>query len=459
MSLNKIYSTKIRNRSKETLSELEELIEDEKFEELRELTKELNKVEITDIILLIKFNLLKDFIKVVQDNLDHHMIPSIDDERAMVIFETVGVRKFSELINLFEEYEFYDFLHHYEDIEVFENLYEHLETEKKTIVDEFLSYPEDSAARLMQKNILYASMEWNIRQIKDFVRYSPNSATNMDRVFLIDENKKIHGSISLARILKANSEIIAKEIMNTRFTVVKFTESQKKILQLFQRYSLSYILVVDNEEAILGVITVDDVMDVLETQIDQNFIRSQYLTSGENIIQNKQFLSSIIIRVPWLAVNIVLSTLVSSFVGLYTDLFTKHIELTIIIPIIASISSISGAQTIATTVHTLAKSEVETKDILKTFSHEIFVSVTIAILISILSSVTVYLRFGKQTSILYCLAMFLDFCVASLSGIFIPLITYFVLKWDPAIISPILVTTISDFAAYFFAIILAIILF
>ena len=246
--------------------------------------------------------------------------------------------------------------------------------------------------------------------------------------------------------------------MNARFTVIKHNDDKKKILQIFQKYSLSYILVADNDNSILGVITADDAMDVLEDQFDQNFMHAQYISGDPENIQNKNFISSINARVPWLFINIVFSMMVSSFVALFTDVIEKHIALVVLIPIIASISSISGAQTIATTIHTLAKEEIKPGKILKAFSHEIFVSVTIAFIMSLLSGVVVYMRFDSHISFLYCISMFLAFTIASLSGIFIPLFTHFVIKLDPAIVSPILVTTISDFSAYFFALMLAILL-
>lgn len=462
MNLNKIYSENIKNKSKEDIRRIEDLLkknEDDTSkeidDELSEIIQKLNQIEITDIILFIDFNLLEDFIKMAQGKLDHHMIPNIDNERAMVLFETIGVEKFANLVNKFEDSEFHEFLQHHEDIQDYEDLEDYLDQKKQAILEEFLSYPENSAGRLMERSIVYASAEWNIRQIRDYLRYSPNISNNIERIFLIDKNKKIVGNISLAKILKASSEIIAKDIMDTRFTVVKCKDQQKKVTQLFQRYSLSFILVSDDDDGILGVITTDNVMDALEMQVDQNFMRSQYLTNSEHI-QNKNFLSSISVRVPWLFINIIFSMLVSSFIAAFTNVFENHIELTIIIPIIASISSISGAQTIATTIHTLAKTDIDKANIFKIFSHEIIVSISIAFIIASLSGIIVYFRFGKNIAILYFWSMFLDFIIASLSGIFIPLLTHFIFKWDPAIISPILVTTISDFSAYAFAISIAI---
>ena len=462
MNLNKIYSENIKNKSKEDIKKIEDLLKkkednesSEIINDLNELITQLNPIEIIDIILFIDFDLLKDFIELAKNKLDHHMIPNIDNERAMIIFETIGVENFANLVNRFEDYEFHEFLQHHVDIEDYEDLEDHLDQKKQSILEEFLSYPENSAGRLMEKNIVYSSAEWNIRQIRDYLRYSPNISNNIERIFLIDKDKKIVGNISLAKILKTSPDIIAKDIMNMRFTVVKYNDSQKKVTQLFQRYSLSFILVSDAEDGILGVITTDNVIDALEMQVDQNFMRSQYLTNSEHI-QNKNFLSSISIRIPWLFINIIFSMLVSGFIAHFTTLFEKHIELMVIIPIIASISSISGAQTIATTIHTLAKNDVDKSNILRIFSHEIIVSISIAFIIAALSGIIVYFRFGKPIAILYFWSMFLDFIIASLSGIFIPLLTHFVFKWDPAIISPILVTTISDFSAYAFAITIAI---
>ncbi len=462
MSLNKIYFDNIKNKSKKDIKKIENLFKKKEnnessntINELNQLVEQLNSIEIIDIILFIDFDLLKNFIELVKNKLDHHMIPNIDNERAMVIFEAIGVENFSNLVNKFEDYEFHEFLQHHVYIKDYEDLENYLDPKKQSILEEFLSYPENSAGRLMQRNIVYSSSEWNMRQIRDYIRYSPNISNNIERIFLIDKDKKIVGNISIAKILKTSPDIIAKDIMNMRFTVVKYNNSQKKVTQLFQRYSLSFILVSDAENGILGVITTDSVVDALEMQVDQNFMRSQYLTNSEHI-QNKNFISSISVRIPWLFINIIFSMLVSGFIAHFTTLFEKHIELMVIIPIIASISSISGAQTIATTIHTLAKNDVEKSNILRIFSHEIVVSISIAFIIAFLSGIIVYFRFGKPIAILYFWSMFLDFIIASLSGIFIPLLTHFIFKWDPAIISPILVTTISDFAAYAFAISMAI---
>ncbi len=455
--INKIYSESIYDNSNKNLEQIEIFLESGKYSEVKSIISGLSNIEITNMILNINFDLLKQFILLIEGILDPHMIPNIDNERTNLICNTITIEKFAKIINKFENHEFYNFIHHHEDLDEYDDLIDYLDSEKKAILNDFLEYPPNSAGRLMQKNIIHASMSWNIRQIRDYLRSVSGFGTNVDRVFLIDTNQKIVGSISLARLLKAAPEILASEIMNTRFVVVKYNEDKKKILQIFQRYSLSYVLVADHDNSIIGVITADDVMDVLEDQIDQNFMHAQYISNTDNI-QSKNFISSINSRIPWLLINVIFSMLVSSFVAQFTDVIERNIELAVLIPIIASISSISGAQTIATTIHTLAKEDVKLGNIFKHFAHEIRVSVSIALVMSIISGAFVYLRFTPKIFFLYCMSMFLAFTIASLSGIFIPLFTHFVVRLDPAIVSPILVTTISDFFAYFFALMIAIIL-
>jgi magnesium transporter len=456
--MHKVYSEKIHDSSDENLKQIESLLYEEKYDDAKSNILKLSNIEIIDMILNIDFDLLANFVLLIENRLEPHMIPNIDNERTNLIYKTLGPEKFAKIINKFEDYEFYNFIHHHDDLDEYDELEENLDQKKRLILQDFFKYTKNSAGRLMQKNIIYVSMDWNIRQIRDYLRYVPSISSNVDRIFLIDKDRKIVGSISLARLLKSAPDIVAREIMNTQFTVIKCNSDKKKILQIFQKYSLSYILVADDDNSILGVITADDAMDVLEDQFDQNFMHAQYISGDPENIQNKNFISSINARVPWLLINIVFSMLVSSFVALFTDVIEKHIALAVLIPIIASISSISGAQTIATTIHTLAKEDVKAGNILRIFSHEIFVSISIALIMSILSGIVVYMRFNPHISLLYCVSMFLAFTIASLSGIFIPLFTYFVIKLDPAIVSPILVTTISDFSAYFFALMLAILL-
>ena len=237
--INKIYSERIYNSSNENLEKVESLLENEKYEDVKNIILKLQSSDIIEMILNIDFDLLANLVLLIENLLEPYMIPNIDDERANLIYKTLGPEKFTKIINKFEDYEFYNFIHHHDDLDEYEDFEENLDQKKRLILQDFFKYPKNSAGRLMQKNIIYVSMEWNIRQIRDYLRYVPNVSTNVDRIFLINKEQKIVGSISLARLLKSAPEIVSREIMNTRFTVIKYSEDRKKILQIFQKYSLS----------------------------------------------------------------------------------------------------------------------------------------------------------------------------------------------------------------------------
>lgn len=450
----KVYSEKTYSNIETITYQIEKYLHNKNFIKLESLINELAHFEIMDIILSIDLNLLKDFILIIEKDLEPYMIPNLDNNRAKLIFEILGSSKFSKIINKFEDYEFYSFIHQHTDLNEYEDLEQNLDMEKRQILKEFYNYPPNSAGRLMQKNIIALSHEWNIRKIKDYLRHTIDISNHTERVFLINDQNQILGSISLIKLLKSPPDLVAHEIIDKHFTVIDYDMDQKKITQLFKRYSLPYALVADNDQKIIGIITLDDAIDAMEVQADKDFMHLQYITNSETV-ESKNILTSISARTPWLFINIVFSMLVSSFIGLFSNVMQRHIELAILIPIIASISSISGAQTVATTIHTLAKQEVNKGSILKTFAHEINTSVMLAFIMALLSGLVVFWRFGQPISVLYFLSMFIAFIIASLSGIFVPLITHFI-KLDPAIISPILVTTISDFSSYFLALMLAI---
>jgi magnesium transporter len=458
MELQKIYSNKIYTDINEIAEKIAEAIETKNNEDFNKIINELNSSELTDILQTIDLEIFDEFVIKISSDINAFMLPALDEERTFKIFEIIGPFQFAKIINNFDDHAFYDFLHHHQQLNEYENLFEFLNEEKQKIIKEFFSYPKESAARLMQKNFLHVSKDWKVKQIRDYLRCLPDISEDINCILIVDETNNVIGTLSLTFLLKMGPELFAHEIMNKRFVVVEKDSSQKKVSQLFHRYSLSYALVADSDNSILGIITLNDITDAIEEQADLDIMHLQYVSGEPDSIEGRSLFKSVSSRLPWLFINVLLSILVSSFISLHTDLMKKHIELAVLIPIIASICSISGAQTIATTIHHIAKTDrLSGFNIFKFFSHEILTAFLVSTAMAFLSSIFVVFRFGPHISFVYFLALFFAFVIASLSGIFVPLLTHFV-RLDPAIISPIMVTTISDFTSYLLAFILAILL-
>ena len=451
-----IFSDKIYKEINEITILIEKYITIGNHKEFIKIIDGLSKTELTDIMQTIQFELLDKFVKKIDDYLSPDVLPGLDEARTNLVYNVIGIKKFADLINRFDDHKFYDFLHHHQDLkeyEHYEKLHKNLDKDKQIILEDFFKYPHSSAARLMQKNFTFLSQTLTIKEIKNNL-YSKYLSDDVDGILLIDDMSQVVGMLALSKILKTDNDAVASSVMNEYFIVVNTTTTQKKVARLFQRYSLSCALVADKNNSICGIITIHDITDAVEDQADEDLFHLQYISNPE-AAESKNLLKSVSARVPWLFVNVIFSMLVSGFISLFTDVIEKHIALAVLIPIIASISSISGAQTIATTIHNLAKQDVDRSNMFKIFTHEILTAIFVATCMASVSCVVVYWRFGHHMAFVYFIAMLFAFIIASLSGIFIPLITNWI-KLDPAIISPILVTTISDFCSYLLALMLAI---
>lgn len=454
----KIYSEKIYTDISEISEQIEKSIKEKKSDVFEEILSNLNSSELIDILQTISFDVFEEFVIKISNDISAYMLPALDEERTYKIFQIIGPYQFAKIINNFDDHAFYDFIHHHEDLNEYENLFDFLNDEKRKLVNEFFSYPKDAAARLMQKNFVHVSKDWKVKQVKDYLRCLPDISEDINCILVIDESKNVVGTLSLTFLLKMGPNLSVSEIMNKRFIVVEKDSHQKKVAQLFHRYSLSYALVADSDNSILGIITLNDITDAIEEQGDLDIMHLQYLAGDPDSIEGKSILKSVSSRVPWLFVNIIFAILVSSFISSNLEILEKHIELAALIPFIASICSISGSQTIATTIHHIAKTEkLSGLNIFRFFSHEILTASLLSVTMSCISTIFVIFRFGSHISFVYFLTLFFAFIIASLSGIFVPLITHFI-KFDPAVVSPIMVTTISDFCSYLLAFILAVLL-
>jgi magnesium transporter len=454
----KIYSEKIYTDIGEIASKIEGAIKCKDNENFNKIIGELNSSELTDILQTIDIDVFDDFVIKISSEISAYMLPALDEERTYKIFKIIGPYQFARIINNFDDHAFYDFLHHHQDLHEYENLFDFLNEEKQKLIKEFFSYPKDTAARLMQKNFVHVPGSWKVKQIKDYLRCLPDISEDINCILVTNDEKNVLGTLSWAFLLKMGPEILASEIMNKRFIVVEKDSSQKKVSQLFHRYSLSYALVADEDNSILGIITLNDITDAIEEQADLDIMHLQYVSGDPDSIEQKSLSKSLSSRLPWLFVNVIFAILVSSFISSNLGTLEKYIELAALIPFIASICSISGSQTIATTIHHIAKNEkLSGLNIFKFFTHEIVTAVFLSVTMAIISTVFVIFRFGSHISIVYFLTLFSAFIIASLSGVFVPLITHFA-KFDPAVVSPIMVTSISDFCSYLLAFALVVLL-
>ena len=313
-----------------------------------------------------------------------------------------------------------------------------------------LAYPEDSAGRRMQTDFVAVATNWNVGQTIDYLREEQDLPEEFLDLFVVDEQEKPMGVISLSRILRSPRPTLMREICDETQVIVPADMVQEEVALLFEKYDLTTAGVVDGEGKLIGMITVDDVMEVAREEFEEDVLRLGGV--GEENVDDTVFEASKK-RFTWLMINLGTAILASLVIGLFDATLEQMVALAVLMPIVASMGGNAGTQTLTITVRALATKELTTYNAFRTFRKELVVGFLNGVLFACLAGlVTVFwfnqLEDSKVLGLIIAGAMVINLVVAGVAGMVLPLILD-KMKIDPAIASGVFVTTITDVVGFF----------
>ncbi|MFL2887297.1 MAG: magnesium transporter [Candidatus Pelagibacter sp.] len=306
---------------------------------------------------------------------------------------------------------------------------------------ESLSYPEDSAARIMQRDFTAIPSNWSVGQTIDYLRENKELPEEFLEIFIVDEEFKPIGTIPSSKVLRTSRETKMLSLMSESQLLIPVDMDKEEVGNLFENYNLSSAAVVDKNNKLVGMITYDDVLTVLKEEAEEDVLRlagvgDEEITDGVLTKTKRRF--------NWLLLNLFTAFLATYCISLFGATIQQMVVLAFLMPIVASMGGNAGMQTLAVTVRSLA-----TKDLTKNnFSTNVFKEFNIGILngfiFALISSLIVQIWFNDHIlSLIISISMILTMIVAGLFGILIP-VTLKKLNIDPAISSSVFVTTITD---------------
>jgi magnesium transporter len=309
-----------------------------------------------------------------------------------------------------------------------------------------LDFPEDSAGRRMQTDFIAIPPFWTVGQTIDYLRSERELPDEFYQIYVVDASYHVQGILPLDKLLRTKRPVQISEIMNTTVLVVRALEDQEDAARTFERYDLIEVGVVDDGERLVGVLTVDDILDVIHEEAGED-IRLLAGVGDEEVSDST--LDTVKSRVPWLVVNLVAAVLVSLVIGLFNATIEQMVALAVLMPIVASMGGNAGTQTMTVTVRALAMREVSGRKLRRLITREMVVGLVNGIIFAILIGLVTAVRFGNvELGVVIGLAMVINLIVAGTVGILIPLLLD-KLKADPAIASAVFVTTITDVVGFF----------
>jgi len=330
---------------------------------------------------------------------------------------------------------------------------ENLDEEKKnTVLDklppkdrfllqEGLSFPEDSAARIMQREFTAIPSNWSVGQTIDYLRENKDLPEEFLEIFIVDNNFKPIGTVPSSKVLRAARESKMNLIMNETQVLIPVNMDKEEVGHIFENYNLVSAGVVDKENKLVGMITGDDVFTVLKEEAEEDVLRLAGV--GDEEITDSIFQKTKR-RFNWLLLNLFTALLATWVISKFGATIEQMVALAFLMPIVASMGGNAGMQTLAVTIRALATKELSSGNFGKIVTKEFVIGILNGIIFAVITGVIVYFWFKEiNLSILIGISMVMNMIVAGLFGILVP-VTLKKFNVDPAIASSVFVTTITD---------------
>jgi magnesium transporter len=401
---------------------------------------EMHPADAADIIELLGQNDRESLIKLNNFNIDPQVFIELNES---IQSEIIAYLSSDSIVKLLKNLESDD------AIAILENV---AEKDKNIILSslppkdrfallESLSYPEDTAARIMQREFTAIPSNWSVGQTIDYLRENNDLPEEFLEVFIVDEDFKPIGTVPSSKVLTTSRDAKMVSIMSESQLLVPVDMDKEEVGNVFENYNLSSAAVVDKTNKLVGMITYDDILTVLKEEAEEDALRlagvgDEEITDGVFKKTKRRF--------NWLLLNLFTAFLATWVISLFGATIEQMVVLAFLMPIVASMGGNAGMQTLAVTVRTIATNDLTKNNVSQNILKEFNIGILNGIIFAIISALIVQFWFKDSLlSMIISISMVLTMIVAGLFGIVVP-ITLKKMNIDPAVASSVFVTTITD---------------
>ncbi|SFP83161.1 magnesium transporter [Sphingomonas rubra] len=316
-----------------------------------------------------------------------------------------------------------------------------LDPDDRAAIEEALSYPEESAGRLMQRDLVAVPEHWTVGDVIDYLRRQEDLTTDFWEVFVVDPGHKPVGTCALSRILRTARSVPVAEVMQREQTLIPTDMDQEEVALRFQKYALISAAVVDASCRLVGMITVDDIVHIIQQEAGEDTLLLS--GAGEGDI-NEPIRRTVRSRLTWLVINLGATMISASVVGLFQGEIARYALLAVLMPIVSAMGGNAGTQTLAVMVRALATNQLTSSNTLRMLGREFRVAACNGAALGGVGALGTYLIFGDpKLSAVFAAAMVINSLVAGMIGVVVP-VALDKADIDPAISSAVFVTTVTD---------------
>lgn len=315
----------------------------------------------------------------------------------------------------------------------------------RKMINSLLSYPDDSAGSIMTTEFVDIKKEMTVMDAIAHIRKTGVDKETIDTLYVIDSNRKLEGIVPIRKILLSDENLLIEDIMDTSFVYIYTLDDQEDVASMFKKYDYFSMPVTDSENRLVGIITIDDILDIIEEENEEDFAKMNALAPSDEEYLDSSVYSLAKQRIMWLLILMISATFTGIIIRQYESVLSSVVILASFIPMLMDTGGNSGSQSSTLIIRGLALGELEIADYPKILWKEFRVSIVVGLVLAFINFLRIYLleRVDFIVSLTVCISLFATVVLAKVVGGMLPLIAK-KFKLDPAIMAAPLVTTIVD---------------
>jgi len=425
---------------------VETALMEERWPDLQALVMALHAADLADLLGLVDDENRRRLVAWLGPDLKPEVLIELEEPILESVLEQLSARDLGQAIGELDTDDGLYILENLPEARV-EEVLDAVPALDRLAVQEGLAFPEDSAGRLMQRDYIAVPAYWTVGHIIDYCRDSADLPDEFYEIFIVDPRQRPVGSIPLYQLMRAKRPVMVRNIMQPEARVVPVTMDQEEVAYLFQQYHMASAPVVDEAGRMVGVITFDDIAEVIREETEEDLLRLGGVAGETDIAHSVTRTTRT--RFTWLLINLLTAILASIVIAFFDATIEEIVALAVLMPIVASMGGNAGTQTLTVAVRALAMHDLTAANAMRMVRKEVQVGCINGVVFAVLIGVVAGLWFQSAgLGLVIAAAMVINLIVAGLSGIVIPLVLDR-LKIDPAVAASVFLTTVTDVVGFF----------
>ncbi len=421
------------------------LLENKKFISLSKILNRSHPADIAEIINELPEELQIRVFKLLGLENSAGVLSEVREEVLKNILKNTNKKRLFSILNELESDEATDIASELEE-DLLKEILENIDEKDSQEIKQLLVYDEDSAGGIMQKEIISVEKEMLRDEMITHIRENYQDVGNLYYVFVVDSENKLIGILEVSKLLLCKAEKRASDLMEKDVIFAYVDQDQEEVANIFRKYDIYILPVVDRKEHLLGRITVDDIIDVIDEEASEDAYKMVGLDNEDKVFTSP--FSSVRRRLPWLVLNLFTALLVSSVVGIFEETIAELSFLAVLMPIVAGLGGNSGTQTLTVITRGIALGELTIHNTSRAILKEITVGVINGLMIGLAAMIIAYyLKGNLWLGAVLGISMICNMFIAGLVGSLIPVLMK-TLKIDPALASSVIITMLTDIGGF-----------